>query len=47
MLFSRLFSRSGSRPVVNVQFNRTGQRPAPSPHAKGDVIDIEATPVKE
>ncbi len=47
-LLARLF---GGRPIqssFNVRFNRTGQSTPPrSPHAGGDVIDVEATPVKD
>lgn len=44
----RLFGGKPARPAVNVRFNRTGQSTPPrSPHAGGDVIDVEATPVKE
>jgi hypothetical protein len=47
LLLGRLFGRSGSRPAVNVRFQRPGPRPASPPPARGDVIDIEATPVKD
>jgi hypothetical protein len=44
----RLFGGKAVRPAVNVRFNRTGQSTPPrSPHAGGDVIDVETTPVKD
>jgi hypothetical protein len=47
LLLSRLFGRSASRPAVNVRFQRTGPRPSSPSPVQGDVIDIEATPVKD
>jgi hypothetical protein len=47
-LIVRLFGGKPARPAVNVRFNRTSQSTPPrSPHAGGDVIDVEATPVKD
>jgi hypothetical protein len=44
---TRLFRGRTARPAVNVRFERTDQRAPPRPPARGDVIDIEATPVKD
>lgn len=47
-LIGTLFGRRPTRPIANVRFNRNGQATPPrSPHASGDVIDVEATPVKD
>ncbi len=47
-LLASLFGRKPARPAFNVRFNRTSQNTPPrSPHASGDVIDVEATPGKE
>ena len=50
MLFSLLawpFVRRPIRPAFNVRFNRTATNTPPRPAPGGDVIDIEATPVKD
>ncbi len=47
LILGWLFRRPGARPAVNVRFQRAGVRPSAPPPARGDVIDIEATPVKE
>lgn len=51
MLFSlvaRLFGRAPARPAFNVRFQRAATSTPPRPTAnQGDVIDIEATPVKD
>ena len=41
------FVRRPIRPAFNVRFNRTGSTPPPGPVNRGDVIDVEATPVKD
>jgi hypothetical protein len=46
-LLSRLFGGRPTRSAFNVRFQRTGAHPPPPPAARGDVIDIEATPVKD
>ena len=46
-LVARLFGRRPARPAFNVRFHRTGTHTPPRPAERGDVIDIETTPVKE
>jgi hypothetical protein len=46
-LLGRLFGRPVVRPAVDVRFQRAGARPAAPAFARGDVIDVEATPVKD
>ena len=47
-LVLRLFGRRSGPATFNVRFNRTAQNTPPrSPHAGGDVIDVEATPLKD
>lgn len=46
-LLASLFGRRPVRPAFNVRFNRTGTSTPPRPASGGDVIDVEATPVKE
>ena len=46
-LLTRFFGGRPARPAFNVRFQRTGNAPPPRPASNGDVIDVEATPVKE
>jgi uncharacterized membrane protein len=46
-LLGRIFGRPVARPAVDVRFQRAGARPTTPAFARGDVIDVEATPVKD
>jgi hypothetical protein len=41
------FVRRPIRPAFNFRFHRTGTSTPPGPASRGDVIDIDATPVKD
>ena len=47
-LIMRLFGRAPARPAFNVRFQRAATSTPPRPPVnQGDVIDVEATPVKD